>query len=64
VAVVRIAGVTLPANKRIEASLPYIYGISFWSNVFHYTRLGFLALTPPCGIGVTSFIPKTLNPEP
>jgi len=29
VAVVRIAGVTLPANKRIEASLPYIYGISF-----------------------------------
>jgi len=26
-AVVRIAGVTLPANKRVEASLPYIYGI-------------------------------------
>ncbi|MFA6422772.1 MAG: 30S ribosomal protein S13 [Candidatus Buchananbacteria bacterium] len=23
----RIAGVTLPANKRIEAALPYIYGI-------------------------------------
>ena len=28
-AVVRIAGVTLPASKRIEASLPYIYGIGF-----------------------------------
>lgn len=26
---VRIAGVTLPANKRIEAALPYIYGIGF-----------------------------------
>jgi len=26
---VRIAGVTLPANKRIERALPYIYGIGF-----------------------------------
>ncbi|MBI2607543.1 MAG: 30S ribosomal protein S13 [Candidatus Doudnabacteria bacterium] len=26
-ALVRIAGVTLPANKRIEASLPYIFGL-------------------------------------
>ena len=29
-AVVRIAGVTLPAQKRIEAALPYLYGIG-WS---------------------------------
>ena len=28
-AVVRIAGITIPANKRIEASLPYIHGIGF-----------------------------------
>ena len=28
-ATVRIAGVNLPANKRIEAALPYIYGIGF-----------------------------------
>jgi small subunit ribosomal protein S13 len=26
-AIVRIAGVTLPQNKRIEASLPYIFGL-------------------------------------
>lgn len=26
-AIIRIAGVTLPANKRIEASLPYIFGL-------------------------------------
>ncbi|MEK9181044.1 MAG: 30S ribosomal protein S13 [Patescibacteria group bacterium] len=26
---VRIAGVTLPPKKRIEAALPYIYGIGF-----------------------------------
>jgi len=26
-ALVRIAGVTLPQNKRIEASLPYIFGV-------------------------------------
>lgn len=30
-AVVRIAGVTLPQNKRIEAALSYIYGISLAS---------------------------------
>lgn len=29
-AIVRIAGVTLPQQKRIEAALPYIYGIG-WS---------------------------------
>ncbi|OGE81184.1 MAG: 30S ribosomal protein S13 [Candidatus Doudnabacteria bacterium RIFCSPLOWO2_02_FULL_48_8] len=29
-ALVRIAGVTLPQQKRIEASLPYIYGVG-WS---------------------------------
>ncbi|MDP3994087.1 MAG: 30S ribosomal protein S13 [Candidatus Doudnabacteria bacterium] len=28
-ATVRIAGVNLPARKRIEAALPYIYGIGF-----------------------------------
>lgn len=28
-ATVRIAGVPLPSQKRIEASLPYIYGIGF-----------------------------------
>jgi small subunit ribosomal protein S13 len=28
-AVVRIAGVSLPAQKRIEAALPYLYGIGF-----------------------------------
>lgn len=28
--IIRIAGVTLPQNKRIEASLPYIYGVG-WS---------------------------------
>lgn len=26
-ATIRIAGVTLPANKRIEAALPYLYGV-------------------------------------
>lgn len=26
---IRIAGVVLPSNKRIEAALPYIYGIGF-----------------------------------
>lgn len=29
-AAVRIAGVTLPSQKRIEAALPYIYGVG-WS---------------------------------
>ncbi|MBI4363687.1 MAG: 30S ribosomal protein S13 [Candidatus Doudnabacteria bacterium] len=28
-ALVRIAGVSLPQNKRIEAALPYIYGIGW-----------------------------------
>lgn len=28
-ATVRIAGINLPQNKRIEAALPYIYGIGF-----------------------------------
>lgn len=28
-AAVRIAGVTLPAQKRIEAALPYLYGIGW-----------------------------------
>ena len=28
-ATIRIAGVILPPNKRIEAALPYIYGIGF-----------------------------------
>lgn len=28
-ATIRIAGVVLPANKRIEAALPYLYGIGF-----------------------------------
>lgn len=28
-ATVRIAGVVLPSNKRIEAALPYIYGVGF-----------------------------------
>ena len=27
--IIRIAGVTLPQNKRIEASLPYIYGVGW-----------------------------------
>lgn len=26
---VRIAGVSLPPNKRIEAALPYVYGVGF-----------------------------------
>ena len=29
-AAIRIAGVTLPAQKRIEAALPYLYGVG-WS---------------------------------
>ena len=28
-ATVRIAGVSLPAQKRIEAALPYLYGVGF-----------------------------------
>src|SRR3989338_6925057 len=28
-AIVRIAGVTLPQQKRIEAALPYIYGVGW-----------------------------------
>lgn len=28
-AIVRISGVTLPSNKRIEAALPYIYGVGW-----------------------------------
>lgn len=31
-AIVRIAGVTLPQNKRIEASLPYIFGLGLSSS--------------------------------
>ena len=41
----RIAGVDLPKDKRIEAALPYIYGIGASSTKKILAKLGFKAET-------------------
>ena len=50
----RIAGVDLPRDKRVEAALPYIFGIGLHTSQVLLQRTGSKAPAVPSGILKTS----------